>query len=250
MTISPLVAAELREAENCITGCLAAQARRIELARFFDLMTTDRKANLPRLERHQYQGHAVVFWTNTLEERSRGWLTPEFYTHFREIILHTAIRYALWCPAYCVMPDHVHHLWMGMHPQSDQLLAIKFLRSELRLHLGAGRNWQHQAHDHVLRDEERRRNAFRLSCAYILQNPVRGQLVSRPEDWPYQGVVIPGFPRMRISDDGFWERFWRIYADFRDSEAIRPFAVGPLDEVSASHSSAATQDDGECSRLF
>ncbi len=37
------------------------------------------KRNLPRLERHHYCGHAVVFWTLTLEKRARGWLTAEFH---------------------------------------------------------------------------------------------------------------------------------------------------------------------------
>ena len=42
-------------------------------------MPREPKGNLPRLARHHYQGHAVVFWTNTLEERARGWLTPPFH---------------------------------------------------------------------------------------------------------------------------------------------------------------------------
>ena len=71
-------------------------------------MTPPEKGNLPRLEKHFYQGHAVIFWTNTIEERARGWLTPLFHSTFREIMLHAAAREDLFCPAYCLMPDHLH----------------------------------------------------------------------------------------------------------------------------------------------
>jgi hypothetical protein len=69
-------------------------------------VTFKRKGNLPRLLRHHYQGHAVVFWTNTLEARARGWLTPAFHATFREMMLHAAARERLFCPIYCLMPDH------------------------------------------------------------------------------------------------------------------------------------------------
>ena len=94
-------------------------------------MTPPRKGKLPRLEKHHYQGHAAVFWTNTLEERARGWLTPGFHTTFRELMLHAAAREQLVCPAYCLMPDHLHLLWMGLRRESDQLNAMKFLRTHL-----------------------------------------------------------------------------------------------------------------------
>jgi REP element-mobilizing transposase RayT len=183
------------------------------------------KRNLPRLERHRYQGHAVVFWTLTLDERARGWLTPGLHTTFRELMLHAGARHELWCPAYCLMPDHLHFLWMGMRRDCDQLNAMKFLRTELEPRLGEGREWQHQPHDHVLREEERKRNAFSRFCFYTLANPVRAQLVKAERDWPYIGCVIPGFPRMHPLADGYWELFWKLYTQRRDSE---PPPIGPV----------------------
>jgi len=141
-------------------------------------MTPPRKGKLPRLEKHHYQGHAVIFWTNTLDERARGWLTPAFHATFRELMLHAAAREHLFCPAYCLMPDHLHLLWMGLRRESDQLNAMKFLRTHLEPALGGGREWQHQPHDHVLREEERQRNAFARFCFYTLANPVRAGLAA------------------------------------------------------------------------
>lgn len=181
-------------------------------------MPWERKGNLPRLARHHYQGHAVVFWTNPVEERARGWLTPSFHAFFRELLLHASARYSVWCPTYCLMPDHLHLVWMGLRRQSDQLNAMKFLRTELEPALGSGRRWQHQAHDHVLREEERQRNAFAATCFYVLENPVRAALVPLAGDWPYTGAIVPGYPRLHPLTDNYWELFWKLYIAGRNAE--------------------------------
>ena len=166
----------------------------------------------------------MVFWTNTLEERSRGWLTPAFHATFRELLLHAAAREHLFCPAYCLMPDHLHLVWMGMRRATDQLNAMKFLRTQLEPALGNGREWQHQPHDHVLREEERRRNAFARFCFYTLANPVRDELVKRERDWPYSGAIIPGYPALHPFADDYWERFWKLYVAGREAEQPPPSA--------------------------
>ena len=155
-------------------------------------MDSKQKGKLPRLRREFYRGYAVVFWTLTLEHRAQGWLNVSFHARFRELMLHAAARSHLLCPAYCLMPDHLHLVWMGLRQQSDQLNATKFLRTQLEPDLGDQRQWQHQPHDHVLRPEERQRNAFGQTCAYILANPVRAQLVKNETDWSYSGAIVPG----------------------------------------------------------
>lgn len=190
-------------------------------------MSFDRKGNLPRLERHHYQGHAVVFWTNTLEDRARGWLTPAFHAIFREMMFHAAVREYLFCPAYCLMPDHLHLVWMGLRRDSDQLSAMKFLRVHLEPVLGDGREWQHQPHDHVLREEERKRNAFARFCFYTLANPVRAKLVKHEQEWPFLGALVPGYPELHPLTEGFWEIFWKLYIDKREAEPASPL-VAPL----------------------
>jgi len=71
--------------------------------------------------------------------------------------------------------------------------------------------FQHQAHDHVLKDQERRRNAFAAVCSYILDNPVRAKLVTSAGAWPYHGALVPGYPALRPSETDFWKRFWKLY---------------------------------------
>ena len=174
------------------------------------------RSYLPRLEKHHYRGHAYVFWTNTVEHRAVGWLTSGFHATFREIMLHSASREHVFCPAYCLMPDHIHLVWMGMRPASDQLKAIAFLRTHLESALGADRVWQHQPHDRVVREADRERSAFADTCAYILRNPVRMELVATEADWPYAGTIIPGYPDLHPLAPNFWERFWKLYAAKRE----------------------------------
>ena len=86
---------------------------------------------LPRLPRPYYQAFAVVHWTITLERRATGWLNTSFHACFREMPLHAAARETLLCPAYVLMPDHLHLVWMGLKLASDQINAMRFLRKYL-----------------------------------------------------------------------------------------------------------------------
>jgi len=90
------------------------------------------------------------------------------------MILHAAAREGLMCPAYCLMPDHIHFVWMGLRRETDQRNGIKFLRAHLGPLIKPAK-FQHQADDHVLKPEERQRKIFSLACAdYVLLNPVKG----------------------------------------------------------------------------
>ncbi len=86
---------------------------------------------LPRLKREFYQADAVIFWTMPISNRWRGWLTDHFHATFREMMLHAAVREGLVCPAYCLMPDHIHLVWMGLRRDTDQRNGIKFLRAQI-----------------------------------------------------------------------------------------------------------------------
>jgi putative transposase len=179
---------------------------------------------LPRLPRAYYQGDAVVHWTLTIFDRAEGWLTPSFHSQFRELMLHAAAREGLICPVYCLMPDHLHLLWMGLRLDTDQLNGMAFLRTYLEPAL-APASFQPQAQEHVLREEQRKRNAFAKVCFYIAANPVRAGLMQEGEAWPYTGCVVPGYPKLNPVEEDFWPKFWRIFAKMRQADAgniVRP----------------------------
>lgn len=180
-------------------------------------MDAVRKRHLPRLAPEYYRGRAFIHWTLTVEDRATGWLTPVLHSTWQIQLLHTCARYDLLCAAYVLMPDHMHLLWLGLdHHGSNQRVAIEFLRQHLRPHL-APADWQQQAHDHVLREHERRPDTFLNVAGYILDNPIRAGLVTHRRDWPYTGCCIPGYPDLEVHREGHWELFWRIYNKLADS---------------------------------
>ncbi len=184
----------------------------------------NRSFYLPRLPREHYQGDAVVHWTLTTFDRVDGWLTTEFHLRFRELLLHTAAREGLICPVYCLMPDHLHPVWMGLRLDTDQRHGMAFLRTHLEPLLAPAK-FQHQAQDHVLRAEQRRRNAFAKVCFYVAANPVRAGLVKTETDWPFMGCIAVGYPKLHSLESGYWPKFWKLYENLRQPDAgsiVRP----------------------------
>src|SRR5687768_834593 len=84
---------------------------------------------LPRLAPEFYRGDAVVHWTLPIAQRGTGWLSETFHVRFRELLLHACLREQLVCPCYCLMPDHIHLLWMGLSAESDQRNGMSFFRT-------------------------------------------------------------------------------------------------------------------------
>ena len=162
--------------------------------------------------------YLVCYQVLTVENRREGWLDQPFHSLFRELMVHAAARESLFCPTYCLMPDHLHLVWMGLRRDSDQLNGMAFLRTYLEQAL-APRKFQHQAHDHVLNEKERRRNAFAAVCNYILENPLRADLVKHPRDWAFLGAMVPGYPKLHPLDHDFWPKFWKLYMHARHPDA-------------------------------
>ena len=169
-----------------------------------------RHGHLPRLAPEYYRGLAVVHWVMTVGDRQTGWLTPQFHAQCREALLHTMVRYSLLSPAYCLMPDHAHFVWMGLDEASDLKLAAEFFRRQTNSLL-APMSWQKEPFDHVLREHERKRGAFGSVCYYVLENPVRKGLAEKWADWAFSGAILPGYPDVDPRREDFWDVFWEIY---------------------------------------
>ncbi len=172
---------------------------------------------LPRLPDAFYRGPAIIHWTLPTFDRATGWLDERRHLLFRETLLHAAARELLLCPIYCLMPDHIHLIWLGLASESDQRNAMAFMRTHLEKHLHPAK-FQPQAFDHVLRDHERERGAFARVVQYIADNPVRGKLAEDSSAWPYTGCVVPGCPRLDPREERFWDVFWKIHAKLARSE--------------------------------
>lgn len=85
---------------------------------------------------------------------------------------------------YCLMPDHFHAL-VGIGESAMTLGAIcgafKSISTRAFWQFGAGKLWQQQFFDHVIRNEQ----DFLETVEYIKENPVRKNLVKNGEDWQF-----------------------------------------------------------------
>ena len=84
-------------------------------------------------------GNAWVHWTLGIAQRRSGWLEAKFLYKFRELLTHNMFRYQLACPIFCLMPDHMHLIWTGLAPQSNQLVAMKAFRRDVNAAVGTHR---------------------------------------------------------------------------------------------------------------
>lgn len=66
------------------------------------------------------------------------------------------------------------------------MLKIALAKS-LRMEGHAGPFWQRGFFDHILRSQE----SYAQKWAYVQLNPIRAGLVSRVDEWPYQGEIFP-----------------------------------------------------------
>lgn len=86
-----------------------------------------------------------------------------------------------------LMPDHLH-LLVSFPPGGDMTKQITDWKSLLARK--AGIQWQRDFFDHRLRNDEN----WEQKANYLRQNPVRGGLAARPEDWAYVWEPTDGGP--------------------------------------------------------
>jgi len=86
------------------------------------------------------------------------------------------------------MPDHMHALVEGTHEASAFKQFVRVFKQKSAFHWKrkSGRILWHRSYfERVLRDYDDTSRVVR----YILENPVRPSLVTRPEDYPYLGSM-------------------------------------------------------------
>ncbi len=43
--------------------------------------------------------------------------------------------------------------------------------------------------------------------------------MTKPNDWPYSGAVVPGYPTLHPLQSGYWPKFWKIYGLMKAPDA-------------------------------
>ncbi len=141
-------------------------------------------------------------WLDRCIKESPRWLAEEAIARLVMQEIHRMDTERCDLIAFSIMPNHVHLLidtagfnqvsptnTIGTtypYPLTDSLRLLKG-RTARYCNQALGRSgdfWHHESYDHVVRDEQEFERIFR----YILNNPVKAQLVSSWENWPYTYV--------------------------------------------------------------
>jgi len=123
--------------------------------------------------------------------RMRIFLDDLDFNKFIHLLADVVDRFEVECWHYCLMPNHYH---LTLRPSRPNLsAAVQYLNGSYGL-------WWNRRHDRVghvfqgrFKDQIVQRQDYLLTLGrYIALNPVRGQLVARPEEWKwssYAGTV-------------------------------------------------------------
>ena len=87
---------------------------------------------------------------------------------------------------YMVLPDHLHFFAAATESTSAYDRWVTYWKSQFSKRHGDPEHlWQTDHWDTRIRNAER----YEEKYEYVRSNPVRLELVEKPEDWPYQGEI-------------------------------------------------------------
>ncbi len=132
------------------------------------------------------------FFTVCLDDRSESTLT-DHVEDLKAAWRWTKNHKPFACPAWVVLPDHIHCIWKLPPEDDDYSVRWKLIKGHFTRAMVAKGNakigrrsrersvWQRRFWEHTIRDERDLENHM----LYIRGNPIRHGLVKDFEDWPY-----------------------------------------------------------------
>jgi putative transposase len=103
---------------------------------------------------------------------------------FEDALERIRRRYRFVVAGYVVMPEHVH-LLMGEPLKGDIAIATHAIKLSVSLRSTERPFWQARYYDFNVHNPEKRIEKLR----YMHRNPVKRELVKRPEDWPWSSFL-------------------------------------------------------------
>jgi putative transposase len=139
-----------------------------------------------RIAPQNYLGYQRYFVTLCSFRRQTVFSDPPYCQHLLDLLRTECASRNFRVPAYCLMPDHLHFLAEGLDPACDLLHLVKSFKIKSSRDYAVHEPhilWQKGFYDHILRQDESPESVV----WYIWLNPVRKQIVSRAQDYPFAG---------------------------------------------------------------
>ncbi len=137
--------------------------------------------------RRYYVPGAIVFITQVVDGRQPIFQHPEFVELLLTTLRHVKKHHPFFMLGYVFLPDHFHLLIRPTAESNFSKIMHSLKRNFTKQYKesigisGPMRFWQKGFWDHVIRDEL----DFQRHLDYVHYNPVRHQLVQKPERWQY-----------------------------------------------------------------
>ena len=161
------------------------------------------RSRRPRLDAELYVGPNRYFLTFCTAGRNRWFTRQDDVQLVLDQILRSASALDIEVIAYCFMPDHVHLLVEGLSAVADACRFVHQAKQRTGYAFGlkhpGKKLWQPSYYDRILRDEESTLPVIR----YILENPVRAQLVDSPAEYLFSGS--PRYALEEILEAARWQ---------------------------------------------
>jgi REP-associated tyrosine transposase len=142
-----------------------------------------------RIPDFDYIGEHAYFVTACTCERRRWFEDAAIVEVALTQLLRTGEEYGFAIIVYCFMPDHIHLVPEGRREDADLRLFMKVFKQRAVYYTRDLRDddlWQEGYYEHVIRGEETATKTAR----YVLENPVRAELVNDPEEYPFSGSSV------------------------------------------------------------
>jgi REP-associated tyrosine transposase len=177
-----------------------------------------------RLAADAYKGRRLYFLTLCFHKRKPFASNPRTARWLIGKLREHAPKTGFAVHAYCVMPDHVHILALGMGEASDLRVFVGEFKQRTGFVFTSKTSrelWQLKYYDHIVRTED----AARSVAAYIWMNPVRKGLCAKPQDYAFSGSFTELGTQMLRASGGPepWTPPWKKAGG--DKESLRKGAI-------------------------
>ena len=158
------------------------------------------RRHTPRHPAIRYVGRCRFSWTVCTYQRRQHFRTSYVVDSVLSYFLQATKPAEVGILAYCFMPDHVHLLLEGQTDQSPverSVIRGKQLSGYWFQQQYHSRLWQKSSWDRAIRGDQDTLTVIR----YIVANPVRAGLVSRPSEYPFCGSSTYSWDQLESAFD-------------------------------------------------
>ncbi len=113
------------------------------------------------------------------------------YKWFLEKMIHYQSQYFINITCHCLMPNHFH-LIAKQSKENGLLKFISYLQASHSRHFNSkwnrkGQLFENRYHAKHIKTQDQLINTIK----YIIDNPVKAKLVTKPSDWPFLSFNLP-----------------------------------------------------------